>query len=88
MWTTALQGFGAVAALLAPLLTWVGLRLRLRRAELTDVQDRLDVRDAEFRALLEAYFDLRYWVVKGGTGAPPTLPDSLTVAAVRARVSA
>jgi hypothetical protein len=52
MWTTALQGFGAVAALLG------------------------------------AYFDLRYWVVKGGTGAPPTLPDSLTVAAVRARVSA
>jgi hypothetical protein len=86
--TTGLQVFGVIAAVLAPALVFVGLRMRLRRAELTELHDRLDEAQTEFVALLSAYFDLRYWIVKGSTGTPPTLPDTITVAAVRARISA
>lgn len=88
MVTAALQAFGAVAALLAPVLVLVGLRMRLRRADLIELQDRLDHRDATIAALWDYVYDLRYWMVKGQDGNPPTMPSTLTIAAVRARIDA
>lgn len=88
MLTIVLQAFGAVAALLAPLLVFAGTRMRTRRAEIVDLNDRLDQRDATIAALWDYVLDLRYWMVKGSTTEPPTMPSTLTIAAVRARVSA
>jgi hypothetical protein len=74
MLTTALEGFGGVAAMLAPVLV--------------ELQDRVDIRDATIAALWDYVLELRYWMVKGQVGEPPTMPSTLTVAAVRARISA
>ena len=88
MVTTALAVLGIVAALLSPVLVLVGLRMRLRRAELVELSDRVEQRDATIATLWDYVLELRYWIVKGQEGAPPTMPDTLTVAAVRARISA
>jgi arginase family enzyme len=88
MLTTALEGFGGVAAMLAPVLVFLATRMRVRRAELVELQDRVDIRDATIAALWDYVLELRYWMVKGQVGEPPTMPSTLTVAAVRARISA
>lgn len=88
MLTAAMQGFGAAAALLAPLLVYLTSRQRTRRAELIDLTDRLDQRDATIAALWDYVLDLRYWMVKGMPVDQPTMPSTLTIAAVRARISA
>jgi hypothetical protein len=86
MLTDALQGFGAVAALLSPALVYLAARHRTRRAEMTELHDRLDQRDATIAALWDYVLDFRYALVKGHE--PPTMPSTLTVAAIRARVDA
>lgn len=88
MLTTGLQVFGVVAALLAPVLGYLAVRMRTRRAELVELNDRLDQRDATIAALWDYVLDLRYWMVKGMPVDPPTMPSTLTIAAVRARISA
>ncbi len=88
MLSTALTGFGAVAALLSPVLVFAAARMRTRRAELAELNDRLDQRDATIAALWNYVLELRYWMVKGSTGEPPTMPSTLTIAAVRARINA
>lgn len=88
MLTTALEVFGSVAALLSPLLVYLVSCRRNRRAELLDLQDRAEQRDATIAALWDYVLELRYWIVKGPGGEPPTMPDTLTIAAVRARINA
>lgn len=88
MLTTVLTALTAVAALLSPAAVYGVARMRARRAELIELHDRLDQRDATIVALWDYVWDLRYWIVKGGPGECPTMPDSLTVAAVRARLNA
>lgn len=88
MWTTILAGFGALAALLSPLLVYLTARMRVRRAEVIELNDRLDTRDATIAALWGYVLDLRYWMVKGSLGDPPTMPHTLTTAAVRDRINA
>lgn len=86
MLTDALTGFGAVAALLSPVLVYLGARQRTRRSEIAELHDRLDERDAKIAALWGYVLDLRYSMVK--STEPPTMPATLTIAAVRARVDA
>jgi hypothetical protein len=102
MLTTALTALGGAAGLGA-LLTPVLLHLAGRRAavqsentslidqlqqERDAVHGRLDDRDATIAALWDYVYRLRYWMIKGTAGEPPTMPDGLSVAAVRARVAA
>lgn len=86
MLRTGLEAFGAVAATLAPLLVYLASRQRIRRAEITELHDMLEARDAKIAALWGYVLDLRYSMVKGLE--PPTMPGTLTIAAVRARVDA
>lgn len=88
MLTGALEVFGAVAALLSPAVVYLIAKRRSRRGELVELHDRLDQRDATIAALWAYVFDLRYWMVKGSIGEPPTMPSTLTIAAVRARIDA
>lgn len=88
MFTTALELLGGGAALLSPAVAYAGVRMRIRRAELADLHDRLEQREAREVALWDYVLQLRYWMVKGQEGDPPTMPDTLTIAAVRARVTA
>lgn len=102
MFTTVLSALGGAAGLGA-LLTPVLLHLASRRTavqhqntslidqlqqERDDVVRRLDESGATVAALWDYVLQLRYWMVKGAEGAPPTMPDGLSVAAVRARVGA
>jgi hypothetical protein len=61
-------------------------------AELQEERDgvvrRLDQRDATLAALWDYVFRMRYWMAKGSEGEPPTMPDTLTLAAVRSAVAA
>ena len=100
MFTTALSALGGaagLAALLSPLLLHVTARRNAVQTENTSLIDqlqqerdgvlrRLDERDATIAALWDYVHRLRYSIVKGEE--PPTMPDSLSVAAVRARVGA
>jgi hypothetical protein len=96
---TALGGAAGLAALLSPVLVHLTQRRAHTQTENTslidqlqqerdDVVARLDQRDATIAALWAYVYELRYWMVKGAEGEPPTMPPTLTVAAVRARVGA
>ena len=102
MFTTVLSALGGAAGL-AAILSPVLLHLSARRTavhaqnvslidqlqqERDEVVRRLDDRDATVVALWDYVLQLRYWMVKGSAGAPPTMPDGLSVAAVRARIGA
>jgi hypothetical protein len=102
MFTTALSALGGaagLAAILSPVLLHLSARrnaVHMQNSSLIDalqeerneVARRLDDRDATVVALWDYVLQLRYWMVKGAEGAPPTMPDGLSVAAVRARVGA
>lgn len=77
-----------MAAVLAPVLVYLATRMRARRADLIELNDRLDQRDATIACLWDYVLDLRYWMVKGSTVEPPTMPSTLTIAAIRARINA
>lgn len=96
---SALGGAAGLAALLSPLLVHLSQRrtsTQVERAELVDdlqherdvAVERADTAQRQAEMLWTAYLDLRYWLVKGAQGDPPTLPPGLTVGAVRARMGA
>jgi len=96
---SALAGAGGLGALLAPVLVWLSARRNTQHAERMGMIDQLqqerdaavrraDQRDATCVELWDYVLSLRYWLVKGSAGNPPTLPDTLSVAAVRARMVA
>lgn len=96
---SALGGAAGLAALLSPVLVHLTQRRAGTLAERSTLVEQLqEERDAavderrdlavQVAALWQAYLDLRYWIVKGSQGNPPTMPPGLTVAAVRARADA
>lgn len=100
MWTTvlaALAGAGGLGALLTPVLVHLTSRriavqtentalIEQLQEERNGVVARLDQRDATIAALWDYVHGLRYSIVKGTE--PPTLPDTLSAAVVRARIPA
>lgn len=89
MLTMALAALGVCATMLAPVLVYLASRRRHHRAVLADLHDRIETRDATIAALWDYVLQLRYWMVKADPDdQPPTMPSTLTVAAVRARVDA
>lgn len=93
---SALGGAAGLAALLSPVLLHLSARrhavvqqnvslIDQLQQERDEVVRRLDDRDATVVALWDYVLRLRYWMVKPD-GNPPTMPDGLSVAAVRARV--
>jgi hypothetical protein len=94
-----LGGAGGIGAMLTPVLVHLTARRVAVQSENTaliaDLQDernhvvaRLDQRDATVVALWDYCLQLRYWMAKGCQGQPPTMPDGLTVGAIRARIPA
>jgi hypothetical protein len=101
MFETVMAALGGAAGLGA-LLTPVLLHVTARRKTIADENDalidrleqerntviaRLDQRDAMVADLWDYVHQLRYWMTKGCVGQPPTMPDGLSVAAIRARVT-
>jgi hypothetical protein len=96
---SALGGAAGLAALLSPVLVHMSQRRgtaaterstlveQLQEERDTAVSERRDLA-VQVAALWQAYLDLRYWIVKGSEGSPPTMPPGLTIAAVRARADA
>jgi hypothetical protein len=91
----ALCGAGGLGALLTPVLVHLTSRRIAAQTEnaaligeLQEERDRvvarLDDRDRQVAALWDYVLRLRYAYVKGTE--PPTMPDTLTLAAVRARL--
>lgn len=91
----ALCGAGGLGAILTPVLVHLTSRRIAVQTEntalISELQEerngvvaRLEQRDATVAALWDYVLRLRYAIVKGDE--PPTMPDTLTVAAVRARV--
>lgn len=89
----ALGGAAGVGALITPLL----VHLAARRSDAQELIDQLQQerdtaviraheRDETVTALWDYALRLRYWFVKDGCGTPPTMPEGLSVAAVRARL--
>jgi hypothetical protein len=94
---SALGGAAGLAALLSPFLLHLSARRTAVQQENTGLIDqlqqerdgviaRLDQRDATIAALWDYVMALRYAMVKGTE--PPTMPESLSIAAVRTRVGA
>ena len=96
---SALGGAAGLGALLTPVLLHLASRRTAVQTQNTNLIDqlqqerdgvvaRLDQRDALIADLWDYVHALRYWIVKGSQGEPPTMPDGLSVAAVRARAGA
>jgi hypothetical protein len=100
MWTTvlaALGGAGGFGALLTPVLVHLTSRriavqtentalIEQLQEERNGVVARLDERDRTIAALWDYVHRLRYSIVKGDE--PPTLPETLSLTAVRLRIPA
>lgn len=91
----ALFGAGGLGALVTPILVHLTARrvaAQTENGQLIDalqeerdgVVARLDQRDATVAALWDYVLQLRYSMVKGDE--PPTMPETLSIAAVRAHV--
>jgi hypothetical protein len=96
---SALGGAAGLAALLSPVLLHASGRrtavqtenaglINQLQQERDGVVARLDQRDALIADLWDYVHKLRYWIVKGSQGEPPTMPDGLSIAAVRTRAAA
>lgn len=96
---SVLGGAAGLGALLTPILVHITSRRQITQTEngaLIDalqeerdrVIDRLNDRDRVIAELWNYVHELRYWMAKGSVGEPPTMPEGLTVAAIRARVPA
>jgi hypothetical protein len=96
---SVLGGAAGLGALLTPILVHITSRRQTVQTEngaLIDalqeerdrVIDRLNDRDRVIAELWGYVHELRYWMAKGSVGEPPTMPEGLTVAAIRARVPA
>jgi hypothetical protein len=96
---TALGGAAGLGALITPVLVHLSSRRNATvqhnsaiidqlQQERDAVVARIEQRDATIAALWDYLFGLRYWMVKGCVGTPPTMPAGLSVADVRARVEA
>lgn len=94
-----LGGAAGVGGLLTPVLVHLaGRRQSLtveRQALVDELQHERDLliargetRDATIAALWDYVLSLRYWLVKGEPAEPPTMPDTLTINAVRSRLTA
>lgn len=90
-----LGGAGGIGALMTPVLVHLTARRVATQSEnatlIDDLQRerdgviaRLDQRDATIAALWDYVHRLRYSIVKGAE--PPTMPETLSVAAVRAYI--
>lgn len=93
----AVCGAGGLGAILTPVLLHLTARRAAVQSENTQLIDtlqeerdtvmaRIDQRDATIAALWDYVHRLRYSIVKGQE--PPTMPDTLTIGAVRARITA
>jgi hypothetical protein len=100
MLTTVVAGLGGAAGIgtvLAPVLVHLSARRSALQSQIGTLIDslqeerdavstRLENRDATIAALWDYVHRLRYSIVKGYE--PPTMPDGLNLAAVRARAAA
>jgi hypothetical protein len=95
----ALGGAGGLGAILTPVLMHLTARRIAVQTENSTLIDQLqEERDAVLRraeaseqtvaALWDYTLGMRYWMVKGQQGQPPTLPSSMSIAAVRYRLEA